>query len=199
MNSLIHPLAVVEDGAEIGDGTRVWHWAHVRKGACVGTRCTIGKSVYIDATVRIGNCVKIQNNVSVYHGVEIGDGVFVGPHVCFTNDLHPRAVNPSGSPLADTDWDVGETHVCPGASIGANSTVIAGITLGAWSMIGAGSVVTRDVPPYALAYGNPARTRGIVGPSGEILSRKYLPGTYQCRNGETIEIKKEWCGSGPGA
>ena len=175
----VHPLAVVEADVEIGDGTRVWHWCHVRKGARIGANCILGKGVYIDAGVRIGAGVKIQNNVSVFHGVELADGVFVGPHVCFTNDLRPRGINPDGTPKGVDDWTVATTRVGRGVGIGANATIVAGITIGDWAMIGAGSVVTRDVPPYALVYGNPARLRGVVGPSGGLVAREYKPGRYR--------------------
>ncbi|MEM3433520.1 MAG: acyltransferase, partial [Candidatus Methanomethyliaceae archaeon] len=128
--------------------------------------CILGKGVYIDVGVTIGNNVKIQNYVSVYHGVIIEDGVFIGPHVCFTNDLLPRAINPDGSLKTGNDWTVTGTLVRRGASIGANSTIRCGVTIGEWAMVGAGSVVTQDVPPYGLVYGNPARLHGFVCPCG---------------------------------
>ena len=127
----------------------------------------LSKGVYVDFGVKIGDNVKIQNNVSVYHGVTIEDGVFVGPHVCFTNDKKPRAVNEDGSLKAADDWQVSKTIVKKGASIGANSTILPGITIGKFSLIGAGSVVTKDVPDYGLVYGNPAKLKGSVDKKGE--------------------------------
>jgi acetyltransferase-like isoleucine patch superfamily enzyme len=189
MSSSIHPTAIVEDGAQLGAGTRVWHFAHVRKDARIGKGCIIGKGVYVDAGVTIGDFVKIQNNVSVYHGVTIGNGVFVGPHVCFTNDKLPRAVNPDGTPKSAADWVVAKTIVKDGVSIGANATIVAGITLGRWCMIGAGAVVTKSVPPYALMLGTPARVAGVVAPTGEIVSRDYKPGKYRTKDGRcTFEV-----------
>jgi acetyltransferase-like isoleucine patch superfamily enzyme len=193
-NASIHPQAIVEPGAEIGENSRVWHFAHVRQGAVVGSDCIIGKGVFIDQGVRIGSAVKIQNNASLYHGVEVEDGVFIGPHVCFTNDLFPRAVNPDLTPKSAADWKVSTTRVCKGASIGANSTIIAGHTIGAWALIAAGSVVTRSVPPYALVRGNPARVVGVVSQSGEVIGREYRSGIYRTADGICqVEIKPEWC------
>jgi UDP-2-acetamido-3-amino-2,3-dideoxy-glucuronate N-acetyltransferase len=165
----IHPSADVSLNAAVGEGTSIWHQAQVREDASIGQNCIIGKGVYIDAGVEIGNNVKIQNYCSVYHGVTIEDGVFVGPHVCFTNDLHPRAVNPDGSLKAADDWVLSYTLIKHGAALGANSTIVCGITIGEWAMIGSGSVVTRDVPPYGLAWGNPARLHGFVCPCGTRL------------------------------
>jgi UDP-2-acetamido-3-amino-2,3-dideoxy-glucuronate N-acetyltransferase len=188
MSPYFHPSALVEEGAVVGDHTKIWHFAHVRKGAVLGQGCVIGKGVFIDIDVRIGNYVKIQNNVSVYHGVTIGDGVFVGPHVCFTNDKLPRAINADGTPKAADDWVISKITVERGASIGANATIVAGVTLGAWCMVGAGAVVTRSVPPHALVVGNPARAVGVVAPSGEIVAREYRAGVYTSA-GHTFEVR----------
>lgn len=163
----IHPTAEVEAGAIIGEESKIWHLVHIRRDANLGTNCVIGRGVFIDAGVKIGNSVKIQNYVSVFHGVTIEDGVFVGPHVCFTNDMFPRAVNPDMSLKAADDWVLSETLVKAGAAIGANSTIVCGITIGRWAMIGSGSVVTKDVPDYALVVGNPARVIGYVTASGK--------------------------------
>ena len=161
-NVRIHPSADVSPRASIGAGSSVWNWVQIREGARIGEQCIISKGVYIDAGVVIGNRVKIQNHVSVFHGVRIEDGVFVGPHVCFTNDMQPRAISVDGSLKSADDWKVSETRVGYGASIGANSTIRCGIELGRWSMVGAGSVVTRNVPDFGLVLGNPARLVGYV-------------------------------------
>lgn len=145
----IHSTAVVSPDARIGSGTKIWHQAQVRENAELGEQCVIGKDVYIDKEVRIGHRVKIQNSVSVYQGVTIEDDVFVGPHAAFTNDKYPRADNP--------DWVVIPTLVRRGASIGANATIVCGVTIGERAMVGAGAVVTRDVAPGVLVVGNPAR------------------------------------------
>jgi acetyltransferase-like isoleucine patch superfamily enzyme len=158
-----HPSAEVEPGALIGDGTKIWHLVHVRGSATVGANCVLGRNVYIDADVVIGDLVKIQNNVSVYKGVTLEDEVFVGPSAVFTNDLRPRAQNP--------DWQIVPTIVHRGASIGANATVVCGVEIGAYAMVAAGAVVTRDVAPYRLVAGCPARPIGWVDESGTVVSR----------------------------
>jgi UDP-2-acetamido-3-amino-2,3-dideoxy-glucuronate N-acetyltransferase len=165
----VHPTADVAPSAHIGPGTSIWNQAQVREGARIGSGCNIGKNVYVDANVIIGDNVKIQNNVSVYHGVTVEAGVFIGPHVCFTNDRIPRAINLDGSLKSDDDWEVVPILVRSGAAIGANSTVLPGVTLGRWAMIGAGSVVTRDVDDYTLVAGNPARRVASVCPCGQVL------------------------------
>ena len=154
----IHPSAHVSIEASIGPGSQVWMNVQVREGAVVGNNCVISKDVYIDRGVHIGSGVKIQNGVSVYHGVTVEDDVFLGPHMCFTNDRVPRAFN--------QNWEVSNTLVKKGASIGANATIICGITIGKYAMIAAGSVVTKDVPPYAMVMGNPASVRYFVDVEG---------------------------------
>ena len=167
MTARIHPTAVVAASAAIGDRTQIWLHCQIRDHVRIGDDCILGKNIYVDTGVRIGDRCKIQNNASVFAGVTLEDGVFVGPHVCFTNDRVPRAVNPDGSLKSATDWQITETRVCTGAAIGANSTIVCGVTIGAWAMVGSGSVVSRSVPAYALVYGNPARRHGWVAPSGE--------------------------------
>ena len=162
---MIHETAIVEEGAQLGEGTRVWHFAHIRKGAKIGKNGNIGKDVYIDTNVIIGDNCKIQNFASLYHGLIVGNNVFIGPHVCFTNDLFPRASIWNEERLV-------KTIVNDGVSIGANSTIIAGITIGESAMIGAGAVVTKDVPNRALVFGNPARIRGFVCECGIKLEKK---------------------------
>jgi len=167
----IHPTSDVAADAVIGDGTAIWLFCQVRPGAHIGKNCNLGKGVYIDNDVQLGDNVKIQNNVSVYHGVTLEDGVFAGPHVCFTNDMRPRAVNPDLSVKSADDWVVSKTLVKKGAGLGANSTIRCGITIGEWAMVGSGSVVTHDVPAYALVYGNPARIHAFVCACGEKLNK----------------------------
>jgi len=169
--TFVHPTADVSPKALIGSGTRIWHQVQVREEARIGSNCVVSKGVYIDAGVAIGDNVKIQNYVSIYHGVTIEDGVFCGPHCVFTNDKTPRAVNPDGSLKAADDWVLSTTLVRQGASIGANATIVCGVTIGRWAMIGSGSVVTRDVPDYGLVWGNPARLHGFVCPCGARLEK----------------------------
>ena len=154
----IHPSAIVSERSLIGEGTKIWVNVHIREDSIIGRDCIIGKDCYIDQGVRIGSGVKIQNGVSVFRGVSIEDDVFVGPNVVFTNDRVPRAFN--------TEWAVTPTFVRQGASLGANSTVICGVTIGEYAIIGAGSVVTRDVEPFSLVAGNPARHRYYVDRMG---------------------------------
>lgn len=158
----VHPSSVVSVDAHLGAGTQVWLNCQVRERARIGAECILGKGVYVDADVTIGSRVKIQNYVSVFRGVTIEDGVFVGPHACFNNDLRPRAINVDGSLKGASDWTVSKTLVCYGASIGANATVLSGLRIGRWSMVGAGSVVTRSVPDFGLVVGNPATVVGFV-------------------------------------
>ena len=149
MSVKIHETAEVSDQAVVGDGTRIWNHAQVREGAKIGAGCVISKNVYIDAGVMIGNGVKIQNNVNVYAGVTVEDDVFLGPSMTFTNDLYPRAFN--------AGWEITPTYVRKGASIGAGAVIVCGVEIGEYAMVGAGAVVTKNVPSYTLVLGNPAR------------------------------------------
>jgi len=150
----IHTTAEVNPGSIIGECTNIWNHTHIRENVKIGKNCNIGQNVYIDPGVTIGDYVKIQNNVNIYTGVNIEDDVFLGPSMTFTNDMFPRSRN--------LDWQITETLVKKGASIGANSTIVCGVTIGENAMVGAGSVVTRDVQPHALVVGNPARQIGNV-------------------------------------
>jgi len=154
MSIFIHPTAEVSDCANIGDGTKIWNLAQVREECIIGENCIISKNVYIDTKAVLGNRVKVQNNVNVYHGVTVEDDVFLGPSMTFTNDLYPRAFN--------NNWKITKTSVKKGASIGANATIVCGVTIGEFAMVGSGSVVTKDVATHALVVGNPARQIGWV-------------------------------------
>jgi UDP-2-acetamido-3-amino-2,3-dideoxy-glucuronate N-acetyltransferase len=155
MAASIHPTAIVDDGALIGDGTRVWHWVHICGGARIGEGCSLGQNVFVGNKVVIGNNVKVQNNVSIYDDVILEDDVFCGPSMVFTNVINPR------SHISRKD-EYRPTHVRRGATIGANATIVCGHTIGEYAFIGAGAVVTRDVPAYALVTGVPARRIGWV-------------------------------------
>ncbi len=170
MSVRVHPTSIVSDAATVGDGTQIWVGCQVRENARIGEACILGKNVYVDAGVNIGGRVKIQNNVSLFSGVTIDDGVFIGPHVCFTNDMFPRAINPDLTLKSADDWHVTETRVKLGAALGANSTLRCGITVGEWALVAAGSVVTKDVPPHGLVRGNPARLVGWVCACGKVVA-----------------------------
>lgn len=158
----IHPTADLEDGVEVGARTSVWHRAQLRTGARIGADCVIGRDAFIDEHVELGDRVKVQNAALVYHGVTIEDGVFIGPNAILTNDRHPRAETPAGTLARAEDWHVDPILISTGASIGAGAVVVAGTTIGRYALVGAGAVVTRDVPDFALVAGNPARALGWV-------------------------------------
>ncbi|HOD48521.1 MAG TPA: acyltransferase [Candidatus Hydrogenedentes bacterium] len=158
----VHPTSIVDEDCKIGPGTKIWHFSHVLKKSHIGERCNIGQNVMIGPGVTIGNNCKIQNNVSVYEGVRLEDDVFCGPSMVFTNVVNPR------SHVSRRD-EFKETVVERGASIGANATIVCGVRIGRYAFVGAGSVVTRDVPPFALVFGNPARLKGWVCWCGERL------------------------------
>jgi UDP-2-acetamido-3-amino-2,3-dideoxy-glucuronate N-acetyltransferase len=158
----VHPSAIVDDGAVIGPGTRIWHWVHVCAGARIGSGCSLGQNVFVGNRVAIGDHVKIQNNVSVYDNVTIEDGVFCGPSMVFTNVYNPRAE------ISRKD-EYRDTLVKRGATLGANCTIVCGVTIGAHAFVGAGAVVNRDVPDFALMLGVPARQAGWMSRHGERL------------------------------
>jgi UDP-2-acetamido-3-amino-2,3-dideoxy-glucuronate N-acetyltransferase len=160
--ALVHESAYVDDGAVIGSQTRVWHFAHVMGGAVIGAHCSLGQNVVVMNGVRVGDHCKIQNNVSLYEGVELGDHVFCGPSMVFTNVLNPRSA-------VSRKAEYRRTVVGLGVTIGANATIVCGVTLGAHAFIGAGAVVTRDVPAYALVTGVPARRTGWMSEAGHAL------------------------------
>ncbi len=159
----VHISSFIDEGAQIGSGTTIWHFSHIMSGAQVGKDCRIGQNVVISPKAVVGDKVKIQNNVSIYDRVILEDGVFCGPSCVFTNVINPRS-------LIERKHEYKETLVKKGATIGANATIVCGITLGRFSFVGAGSVVTRDVPDHALVYGNPARQKGWVCECGNVLS-----------------------------
>jgi UDP-2-acetamido-3-amino-2,3-dideoxy-glucuronate N-acetyltransferase len=185
MSVTIHETAIVEKGAELGDGTRVWHWAHICPGAKIGERCSFGQNVFVGNKVTIGNNVKVQNNVSIYDAVTLEDDVFCGPSMVFTNVFNPR------SHIIRKD-EYRTTIVRKGATIGANATVICGNEIGRYAMIGAGSVVTKNVPAYALVMGVPAKQVGWMCECGEKLNR--ATGQVTCiACGKAYEIDRQSC------
>ncbi len=167
--SPVADTADVDRSAQVGAGTRIWQLAQVREGAVLGTDCIVGRGAYVGAGVRIGDRVKIQNSALVYEPAELADDVFVGPAAVLTNDRQPRAVRPDGARKTAADWSAAGVRVGRGASLGAGSVCVAPLSVGAWAMVGAGAVVTRDVPDFALVTGTPARQTGWVGRAGERL------------------------------
>jgi UDP-2-acetamido-3-amino-2,3-dideoxy-glucuronate N-acetyltransferase len=177
-----HETAVLDEGCSIGEGTKIWHFSHIMPNCTIGKRCNIGQNVVISPDVIIGENVKIQNNVSVYSGVVCEDDVFLGPSMVFTNVLNPRsAINRRG--------EYQKTLVQKGASIGANATIVCGNTIGAYALIGAGAVVTKDVPPYALVYGNPSKQHGWVSEAGHKLSFNETSKAACPETGEVYQLE----------
>ena len=162
-----HPSSYVDEGVQIGKGTKIWHFSHVLSGTRIGENCNIGQNVVLGPDIQVGNGCKIQNNVSIYKGVILEDNVFCGPSMVFTNVFNPRAH------IRRMD-EVRITHVCEGASLGANCTIVCGVTIGRYAFVGAGAVVTKDVRDHALIYGNPAKFHGWVCECGEKLDGKLL-------------------------
>ena len=161
----VHPTSIIDEGVKIGEGTKIWHFSHIQSGAQIGKKCSLGQNVNVSNNVKMGDGCKLQNNVSLYEGVELEDYVFCGPSCVFTNDLTPRAKYPKGHA------GYKKTLICEGASIGANATIVCGHTIGKWALIGAGAVVTSNVPSHALMLGVPARRKGWVCECGALLSQ----------------------------
>jgi len=179
----VHESANVDQPCEIGPGTKIWHFSHIMAHSVIGARCTIGQNVFVASRVRIGNNVKIQNNVSVYEGVELEDNVFCGPSMVFTNVNTPRSAFPKS-----TSADYVKTLVKRGATIGANATVVCGHTIGECAFVGAGAVVTKDVPAHAVVFGNPARVRGYACDCGEMLTLESQ--SAACRSCGKLWVKR---------
>jgi UDP-2-acetamido-3-amino-2,3-dideoxy-glucuronate N-acetyltransferase len=181
MSVSIHPSAIVDDGASIGEGTHIWHWTHICAGARIGKGCSLGQNVFVANDVVIGNNVRVQNNVSVYDAVRLEDNVFCGPSMVFTNVYNPRAEVSRKS-------EYRPTIVRRGATLGANCTIVCGITVGEYAFVAAGAVVNREVPPYALMAGVPARRIGWMCACGE-----RLPATGDCSCGRSYVIGGDEC------
>jgi UDP-2-acetamido-3-amino-2,3-dideoxy-glucuronate N-acetyltransferase len=188
-----HETAEVDEGAEIGAGTKVWHFSHVSAGAVIGEGCSLGQNVFVAPRVTVGRGVKIQNNVSLYEGVVLEDYAFCGPSMVFTNVRTPRSAFPR-----NTSADYAETRVKRGASIGANATLVCGTTVGEWSFVAAGAVVTRDVPPYALVAGVPAKRIGWVCECGATLRLAGEEGRCaECGRGYRLDGERLTRAGGP--
>lgn len=188
MGTTIHPTAIVDDGASIGTGSRVWHWVHVCGGASIGKECVLGQNVFIGNRVVIGNNCRIQNNVSVYDNVTLEDDVFCGPSMVFTNVYNPRAAVSRKDEYRDTT-------VRMGATLGANCTIVCGITIGAFAFVAAGAVVNKDVKPFALVAGVPAKQIGWMSRHGERLDLPLTgDGVANCpATGERYELRNGLC------
>ncbi|WP_309620825.1 acyltransferase [Salinibacterium sp.] len=170
-SGFVHETADVAPTATISSGSKVWHYAQVREGAHLGENCIVGRGAYVGSGVQVGDNCKIQNYALVYEPARLARGVFIGPAVVLTNDHFPRAINADGTPKSGDDWQAVGVDIREGASIGASSTCIAPVVIGRWALVGAGSVVVKDVPDFALVVGSPARRVGWVGSAGHPLSR----------------------------
>lgn len=177
MDYFVHQSSHIDNGAKIGSGTKIWHFCHVMGNARIGERCNIGQNVFVASDVIIGNNVKIQNNVSLYTGVVVEDDVFLGPSMVFTNVVNPRS-------HVNRKSEFQTTLLKRGATVGANSTIVCGVTLGRYSFVGAGAVVTHDVPDYALVYGNPGRIQGWMCQCGVRLNFQQVDGQEQAVCGQ---------------
>lgn len=166
-NFFLHETSIVDENTQIGDGTKIWHFSHVLKNTSIGLNCVLGQNVMVGPNVNIGDRVKIQNNVSIYEGIRIEDDVFCGPSCVFTNVVNPRS-------FVERKDEFKETVIGVGASIGANSTIICGVKIGKYSLIGAGAVVTKDVPPFSIIVGNPGKQIGWITKSGKILDNNFF-------------------------
>lgn len=192
MNYTVHPTAIIDDGAQIGEGSRIWHWTHVCAGAKIGKGVSLGQNVFVGNKVTIGDKCKIQNNVSVYDNVHLEEGVFCGPSMVFTNVYNPRA-------LIERKKEYKDTLVKKGATLGANCTIVCGVTIGEYAFIGAGAVINKDVKPYALMVGVPAKQIGWMSQYGEKLDLPltgeaqttcpYTQQKYQLTNGQVTLVE----------
>ncbi len=193
MKYFVHESSYIDENVEIGEGTRIWHFCHISKGAKIGKNCILGQNVFVGPDVKIGDKCKIQNNVSVYEGVTLEDYVFCGPSMVFTNIINPR----SKYPQRGSEYYI-KTLIKFGASLGANCTIVCGVTIGRFAFVGAGAVVTKDVPDYGLVVGNPAKLIGWMSEAGEKLIFddegfaycKKSNKKYQLINGIVVEVEK---------
>ena len=184
----IHQTAEVSANTKIGANTRIWHHSQVRERSVIGKNCVIGKGVYIDSNSVIGSKVKIQNYASLYSDIIVEDGVFIGPYVCFTNDKLPRAVDINFKLKKDTDWEKGKTIVRKGASIGTGTIVLPDIEIGEFALVGAASLITKNIPKHALVFGMPAKIEGYVCKCGNILikTKKIIKKSMKCKKCGTL-------------
>lgn len=169
-NVYVHPTAIVDKGVKLGSGTKVWHFVHLMENAKLGKDCIVADYVHVGRNVTVGDNVKLENRATVYEGVTIQEDVFVGPNVTFTNDLYPRSFN--------KDWKISQTLIKKGSSLGAGTIIVCGVTIGKFVLVGSGSVVTTDIPDYALVYGNPARIKGFVCKCGKKLEKTDKQGNH---------------------
>jgi UDP-2-acetamido-3-amino-2,3-dideoxy-glucuronate N-acetyltransferase len=186
----VAPTADVDDRAEIGRGTRIWHLAQIREEATLGENCTIGRGAYVGPAVRLGDNCKLQNHALVYEPAVLGNGVFIGPAAVLTNDEYPRAVTPDGRLKSGDDWTAVGVTIGDGAAIGARAVCVAPVSVGRWALVAAGAVVTKDVPDYALVVGVPARRIGWVGEAGRPLSPKD-DGVWVCPETGASYVEKD--------
>jgi acetyltransferase-like isoleucine patch superfamily enzyme len=175
----IHKSADIDNTASIGTNSIIWHQVQIREHVKIGNNCMLAKNVYIDHDVIIGNNCRIQNNASLYYKTIVEDGVFIGPYVCVTNDVTPRAVLPNGKAKKESDWKSGTVVIKEGASVGAGVIILPNVTIGKWAFVGAGSIVTKNVPDFALVYGSPSKIQGYVCKCGKKLA-KVKTGSYHC-------------------